>query len=158
MARTCYIKTKLRMGEEFISVSDLKNDANYNFISIVNGDQDNLYLKDNYNEISSSPLNDFNFNCDYYDEHETIAKLALSKGTLTCLSLNIQSLPSKYNEFLDLINQFSSNNIHFDIIALQELWTINDPDIFAINGYKFIFKSRKKGTQGGGVGFYIKKI
>ena len=74
MARTCYIKTKLRMGEEFISVSDLKNDANYNFISIVNGDQDNLYLKDNYNEISSSPLDDFNFNCDYYDEHGIIAK------------------------------------------------------------------------------------
>ena len=77
--------------------------------------------------------------------------------SITCLSLNIQSLPSKYNEFLDLINQFFSNNIHFDIIALQELWTLNDPDIFAINGYKFIFKSRKKGTQGGGVGFYIKK-
>ena len=66
------------MGEEFISVSDLKNDANYNFVSNVNSDQDNLYLKDNYNEISSSPLDDFNFNCDYYNEHETIAKLALS--------------------------------------------------------------------------------
>jgi len=47
--------------------------------------------------------------------------------------------------------------LFFDVIALQELWSLHDPDMFQIEGYNFIYKSRKTGVQGGGVGIYIRK-
>ena len=58
---------------------------------------------------------------------------------------------------MNLFHRLSKKNIVFDIIALQELWSLPDPDKFFISGYqKIIFKSRNK-TRGGGVGFYVKQ-
>ena len=73
------------------------------------------------------------------------------------LSVNIQSLSSKFSGFYEFISQVKQKNIVFDIIALQELWSLPDPDKFFIPGYqRIIFKSRNK-TRGGGVGFYVKQ-
>ena len=73
------------------------------------------------------------------------------------MSLNIQSLPSKFTEFEEFINDLCSKNCITDIICLQELWRLNDPDFFDLdNFHKLVFKSRADNAQGGGVGIYVK--
>ena len=73
------------------------------------------------------------------------------------MSLNIQSLPTKFNEFSPFINELFFQKCAPDIIALQELWQLNDASIYKLNGYqKLVFKSRAAKIQGGGVGLYIK--
>ena len=71
------------------------------------------------------------------------------------MSLNIQSLQSKYQKLINLLNHFSSKGVNIDVIALQEVWQIPFPDLLQIPGYNLFFKTRKK-IKGGGVGFYIK--
>jgi len=44
----------------------------------------------------------------------------------------------------------------FDLICLQEVWKVNDPKLFSIEGYHpLIFKCRE-GARGGGVGIYVR--
>ena len=144
-------------GKDFLSVSDLKKKKNYDFMDILNDEQnDNDFIYGYNSDVNESPYNNVNFNCDYYDENEIISKFANNRGDLLCFSLNIQSLPSKFIEFTDLLNYFSSKKVYFDVICLQELWTLHDPTMFNIEGYHFIFKGRKSGVQGGGVGLYIR--
>ena len=74
------------------------------------------------------------------------------------MSLNIQSLPAKYTEFNELICNLNVNCCAPDIIALQEIWQIQDPAIFPMPNYNLIeYKCRCNNVQGGGVGFYFKK-
>ena len=74
------------------------------------------------------------------------------------MCINIQSLPAKFNEFTDLISQLSSANCCPDIICLQEIWQLKDPDMFNIAGYTFFSLLRNSNVQGGGVGIYVKNI
>jgi hypothetical protein len=76
------------------------------------------------------------------------------------MSLNIQSLPAKFNELEELIQSFISNNCEPDFICLQEtwrIWRIVDSSLYALDNYELEIKSRSKNTQGGGAGIYIKK-
>jgi hypothetical protein len=70
------------------------------------------------------------------------------------LNINIQSLPSKYENLKHTILSLANNNISVPVIAVQEIWQIPYPDSINIPGYKFIYKQRKV-NRGGGVGFYI---
>ena len=75
------------------------------------------------------------------------------------MSFNIQSLPSKFNEFQELIQNFQINKCEPDIICLQEIWQIVHLSAFSLDDYNPIeYKLRSNSTQGGGVGIYIKKI
>jgi exonuclease III len=75
---------------------------------------------------------------------------------ISALSINIQSLPAKFNELKELIDLFDSKKCLPDVILLQEIWHIADPNLFMLNYYHpLIFKCRAK-AQGGGVGMYIK--
>ena len=74
------------------------------------------------------------------------------------MSFNIQSLPSKFNEFQELIQNFQINKCEPDIICLQEIWQIVHSSAFSLDDYNPIeYKLRSNSTQGGGVGIYIKK-
>ena len=53
---------------------------------------------------------------------------------------------------LDLVK----NCVNVAIIAVQEIWNIQYPELVNIPGYEFVFKSREK-AQGGGVAFYVKQ-
>ena len=46
------------------------------------------------------------------------------------MSLNIQSLPSKFIEFNDMISNLNVKKCSPDVIALQEIWQIQDPAFF----------------------------
>jgi hypothetical protein len=91
--------------------------------------------------------------------HE-IEELLRIDNILECpvyLSINIQSLNSKFECFSNFIADLLSKQINVEVIAIQECWNIEYADLLQIPGYHpFIFKQRE-GVRGGGVGFYIKE-
>ena len=105
----------------------------------------------------SSPYTNHNISCEFYDTNAFISNFKNSSN-FSLMSLNIQSLPSKFSDFEELINELSSNNCSFDVICLQEIWRISNPDMYLLDNYhNLVYKSRKDNVQGGGVGFYLKK-
>ena len=71
-------------------------------------------------------------------------------------SLNIQSLPAKFNEFSDFISNLLYNNAAPEIICLQELWQIADPNLLSLPSYHPLLFKLRHNIKGGGVGIYIK--
>jgi hypothetical protein len=71
------------------------------------------------------------------------------------LSMNIQSLNSKFNELKLFLADFEKNGVNIVAVALQEIWQIQHDDLIQIPNYNFVYLQRN-GMKGGGVGFYIK--
>jgi hypothetical protein len=103
-----------------------------------------------------SPYSNIDMCCKYFDETEFANEFKLKNEQLF-LSLNIQSLPAKFNELEEFIIFLKNNCCEPDFICLQETWRIFDQSLFNIDGYNLEIKSRSSNTQGGGVGIYIKK-
>ena len=91
-----------------------------------------------------------NLNCNYLDTDE-ISKLNSEK--ITVFSVNIQSLPAKFSELSETINEFSSAP---DVICLQETWQIIDNSFFPLANYHTLETNLRSSAKGGGVGIYIK--
>ena len=108
----------------------------------------------NQNEIES-PYLSIDLKCSYFDNTQLINKFKNCRK-IKFLSWNLGSLPSKFDEFKEYINFLLQNNIYFDIICIQEIFSIIDQDLYKLENYNFVFSSRKKG-KGGGVGIYIHK-
>jgi hypothetical protein len=47
--------------------------------------------------------------------------------------------------------------VNVEIIALQEIWSIDNPDLLVIPGFHPLIFKQRAGMRGGGVGFFIKK-
>jgi exonuclease III len=75
---------------------------------------------------------------------------------LSILSINIQSLQSKFEQLKSEIDECMSKNISIDVIALQEIWDVSHPELFVIPGYKPLICKKRRGMRGGGVGFFVK--
>ena len=101
-----------------------------------------------------SPYFGLDFSCKYFDDKDFIEKCANRKN-LKFLSWNIQSLRSKFEQLKDYISFLKTNKIQVDIIALQEIFSITNSDMFKLEDYELVYLNRK--TRGGGVGFYVKK-
>ena len=100
-----------------------------------------------------SPYSTINLNCSYLDIN-SISEI--SNANLSILSLNIQSLPAKYNEFTDLISNLSALNFSPDFLCLQEIWQLPDPSLFPLTNYQNIVINSRNTARGGGVGIYVK--
>ena len=75
------------------------------------------------------------------------------------MSFNIQSLPSKFNEFQELIQNFQINKCEPDLICLQEIWQLANSSALSLDDYNpIVYKLRGNSTQGGGVGIYNKNL
>jgi hypothetical protein len=115
-----------------------------------------LFCKNDNDPDLCSPYSNSDISCEFYDTENFISTFS-NKQNFSIMSLNIQSLPAKFNEFEEFMQQLSSKNCNFDVICLQELWRLNNPDMYQLENYhELIFKSRELNVQGGGVGFYIK--
>jgi hypothetical protein len=113
---------------------------------------------DEFFDYSSSPYDTVTLDCSYIDEYN-YANIATSKNEISIMSLNIQSLPAKFNDFVSFISLLQISNKAPDVICLQELWQFPNDVNFNIQGYHpLIFKLRQNGVQGGGVGIYIKNV
>ena len=101
---------------------------------------------------SSFNLNDLVNNPNFNFLNSTVK----NSTSLSLLSLNIQSLPSKYHDLLELITELSIKNCSPDFICLQETWLVVDANLYPLPGFQpIIFSSRTHG-RGGGVGIYVK--
>ena len=142
--------------EPIYSLDNFANDPKFNFLNTLSentdAEEDNLSY-----EFSDSPYHNHNVLCSYIDESKFTSTYKNSNN-FSYMSLNIQSLPAKYTEFNELICNLNVNCCAPDIIALQEIWQIQDPAIFPMPNYNLIeYKCRRNNVQGGGVGFYFKK-
>jgi len=141
-------------AEDVISLDSLVNNPMYDFLYHL---MPNINDNDKDDEFSNiSPYANVESNSKYLDELEYISEFK-GKNKQTFMSLNIQSLPSKFNELEELIQSFKCNSCEPDFICLQETWKIVDPSLYALDNYELEIKTRDRNVQGGGVGIYIKK-
>jgi hypothetical protein len=138
------------MGEHGgIPLTTLQQDPNLDFIKQFS----KLFNDDN--EINDSPYGDSDLSCNYLDEDQFINKFKKSDKNVI-MSINVQSLHAKFTELSEFVYSLSKNDCNPCILALQELWTIHDPDLFKLTGYqRLIFKCRDNNVQGGGIGFFV---
>jgi hypothetical protein len=94
-------------------------------------------------------------NSSYFDVESFISKFKNSHDPII-LSLNIQSLNSKYNGLKDLTLRLQQFSIPLDIIILQETWEIKFPTLLSIPGFQNVIYRTREGMRGGGVGIYIR--
>ena len=106
-------------------------------------------------ENFDSPYNGLNLSCSYYDNEELINKFKNCKN-LKYLGWNLGSLVSKFVEFKGYISFLAQNNVFFDVICIQEIYQINDTDLFKLDNYEFVHKGRSK-SKGGGIGIFVHK-
>ena len=108
-------------------------------------------------DINDSPYSNLDVQRTYFDENQYVTNFKNLKK-FSIHSLNIQSLPSKFTEFQELIQHFQRNNCEPDILCVQETWQILYIPSVSLDNYSPIeCKLRSNLTQGGGVGIYLKK-
>ena len=81
-------------------------DPRFDFLSLFLAKDDDDAVPD-YFFINDqcSPYSNINLNCKYLDTDEIVN---LQTDKITILSLHIQSLPAKFAEFSELVNEFTS--------------------------------------------------
>ena len=134
-------------------MGSLNSNFEYNFSNELNlyfGNANDLF------DIDVNPFENLKINCNYFDESTFISKLENCKEFIL-LSANIQSLFSKFSKLVEFISMLKSKNIILDLIALQEIWNVSDPNLFNIPGYQKIVIKTRLNSRGGGVGFYVKE-
>jgi len=72
------------------------------------------------------------------------------------ISINIQSLYSKFDQLSQEISELESKGVKIDVIALQEIWDVRYPENLLLTGFKPLIFKKRHGMRGGGVGFYIR--
>ena len=83
-----------------LGIDEIDSNANFNFINKIlqndlNSDNDFLFSNNEF-----SPYSEINFNCSYINPDQIHN---LNNSNLSVMSLNIQSLPVKFNELTDLL-------------------------------------------------------
>ena len=67
-----------------------------------------------------------NFQEDNYESINDISTNIKNIGGICVLSLNIGSLPSKFEELKVLIDSFLKKDTEIHVVCLQEIWGINE--------------------------------
>ena len=136
------------------SLDNLTNDPNFDFLHALmnrNSDDDNDFLS------TGSPYSSADFSCSYMCETQLIEKMKTRCNPFV-LSVNIQSLQSKFNDLQALISSLLANKCAPDLICLQEIWRIPGSEFLNLDGYHPLeYLSRQFNVQGGGVGIFVKK-
>ena len=84
--------------------------------------------------------------------------LVHTRGQLNILSINAQSLNSKYDELLLLLNIAQSQKIRFHVICVQETWLseMSEYSLVAIDSYNCIHQSKRaECSNHGGLIIYV---
>jgi len=141
------------MENNRITLESIERDPDYNFLNKFNTEHDILVF--DQNDLPDSPFKDLENSCNYYDENSLCSKFS-TYDNFSAMSINIQSLPAKFNQFNLLINSLNQKKFFPSVICLQEIWQLPNDQVFSINGYHSpLFKCRNNNIQGGGVAIYI---
>ena len=143
----------LAEGSGIQGIDSINSDPNYNFLSkIIDNDNDDDFL---FNNPDFSPYSEIDFNCAYIGTDHF--RNSNPPNNISVISLNIQSLPAKYNELCDMLGELSSNGLVPEVICLQETWQIADPSLYQLDNYQLIESNTRENARGGGVGIFVKK-
>ena len=130
----------------------LAADPRYDFLSLFSAkDKDDSVPESFFINEQCSPYSNVTLNCEYID---TDKLCNLPSDKISVLSLNIQSLPSKFLELSELVNEFTSCP---DVICLQETWKVIDNAMFPLVNYHNLETNTRSVACGGGVGIYVKQ-
>ena len=95
-------------------------------------------------------LNLFNGDCNYYELKDLENVSIRGMYEYRVVHLNIQSLPSKFDNLKIMLQRFESIGKHLDFVLLCETFlTQVNKNNFAIDGYNFVRYTRKKSKRGG---------
>ena len=109
-------------NESLFSLDSLNTNPSFNFCnSLFNSD----LLSPNQHEenVNDSPYSNLDVQCNYMDENQFVSKFSRS-NKFSIFLFNIQSLPAKFGEFQELIQNFQANKCEPEIICLQETWQL----------------------------------
>ena len=138
-----------------MGIDDILSDPRFNFLSMFAEDEVNDAVPDSFFiNNHCTPYSNIYLNCSY-TEVENLKNLDSTKFTV--MSLNIQSLPAKFNDFSELLTEFSCFDSCPEIICLQETWNVIDNSLFPLNFYQPLLTNLRQGARGGGVGIYVKE-
>ena len=136
-----------------MSLNNILSDPRFNFLSLFEEEieedpvPDSFFINNHF-----SPYANINISCNYID----ILNLnELKQGKLNIMSLNIQSLPAKFNEFSELIQEFRLCNTCPDVVCLQETWNVIDTSMFPLVNFHPLETNLRQNARGGGVGLFI---
>ena len=119
---------------------------------IANNNLLHLNLIDNQNNSLSN-------NSLYYDIAGMESFLAAHVNEFCLLSLNIQCLHSKFDEFQTILTNLKHKSLYFDCIMIQETWMSKDSNynLYHIDGYKLLKKDLEDDcSKHGGLITYIR--
>jgi exonuclease III len=74
------------------------------------------------------------------------------QNPFSTLSLNCQSINSKFGSLQTMLHNFENSNFYFDIVCLQETWIKTDDCaeiVFKIPGYNMVNTASSVGSHGG---------
>jgi hypothetical protein len=138
-------------GTNDFNLGNLIDNPDYDFLKALSSNNDPENNESSFpflNDDIDSPYNLNVFNSLYVD-HLSVCNSPLNEK-INILSLNVQSLSAKFSELKDFLDHCYAKNFLPDIILLQEIWQITDPNIFSLNNYQpLIFKCRTD-MRGGG--------
>jgi hypothetical protein len=103
----------------------------------------------NNNQLYDNPYSNLTINGKFYDT-ESFTLIPNIKNSPIYLSINIQSLNSKYENLKDFILELNSKNLNVEIIAIQETWQVLYPELVSIPGYHPFISKQRVGMRGGG--------
>lgn len=114
----------------------------------------NLSNEHLFNSIYARLFEELSINCTYFSENTLCDELSSNTNTISCFSLNVQSLASKFSELRNFLANLSLKNVNLDFICLTETWCA-DFLRFNLPGYSVFFSARSTDTHGGSA-IYIK--
>ena len=87
----------------------------------------------------------------YIDMCDIESAFRSNQNEFAVLSLNIQSIKAKFDNFFAIINMLSSLGIFFGAICLQETWLTANADLSLLQmpGYKLIYQGHICSKHGG---------
>ena len=129
-------------------LDNLNNDPSLNASTLLNN-----FIKDD--EVISQFFNT-DLSSKFYDVYSLKSDFQSSTNPLI-LSVNIQSLNSKFNELKIFINDLLKSNVPIDLIVLQETWNITYANMLELPGFQPLLYRNRNNMRGGGVGLYIRK-
>ena len=89
-------------------------------------------------------------NSPYYSNEDAIKVLCNKNKSFSVLSLNCQSLFSKFDELQIYLKYYAESHCAFHVICLQETWLSADhhTNSSQLDGYNFIFKPKVVSQHG----------
>ncbi len=106
-------------------------------------------------EQEDNPFVNVEINGKFHDFESFIADPIIISSPVF-ISINVQSLNSKHTNLNDLVCELINRGVSIEVIALQEIWSISNPESLDIMGFHPLIFKQRVGMRGGGVGFYIK--